>query len=245
MKKYLKTKTILAFLVGFLLIGFGVLFVDYGKTRSELAKLKKEKGKALLDENRELVNKVGKLIVLPNETPTIAVVRDLAKLKDQAFFTQAKERDKVLVFMNAKKAILYDPVANIIIDVAPVSIPTPSPEATSTAKISPTPTSKPTVIISKKAYKVALYNGTQIVGLTKKYEPELLNLLTEIEVVDKDDALEDYKESVLVNLSDIEQEEFEALSDLLKIKTGSLPKGESKPKGADLLIILGDDMADL
>lgn len=68
-----------------------------------------------------LVKKVGKLIVLPTEeTPTVATVSDPAALKDQAFFAEAKKGDKVLIYSNAKKAILYDPVANKVITIAPL-----------------------------------------------------------------------------------------------------------------------------
>ena len=67
-----------------------------------------------------LVEKVGKLIALPeDETPTIATIKQPDKLKDQAFFANAKEGDKVLIYTKARKAILYDPSADKIIQVAP------------------------------------------------------------------------------------------------------------------------------
>lgn len=70
-----------------------------------------------------LVTKVGRLIVLPlGETPTIATVTDAEKLKDQAFFAHAKAGDKVLIYTNARKAFLYDPAADRVIDVAPLSV---------------------------------------------------------------------------------------------------------------------------
>lgn len=74
-------------------------------------------------EAKALVAKVGKLIVLPeDETPTVATVSDPEKLKDQQFFADAKKGDKVLIYTNAKKAILYDPVLNKIITIAPINI---------------------------------------------------------------------------------------------------------------------------
>lgn len=74
-------------------------------------------------EAKELADKVGKLIVLPEgEVPTIATVTDPEALKDQAFFADAKQGYKVLIFNNAKKAILYDPIANKIVTVAPINI---------------------------------------------------------------------------------------------------------------------------
>lgn len=72
-------------------------------------------------EARSLIAKVSKLIVLPsNEQPTIATVTDLGALKDQLFFAQAHIGDKVLIYSVAKKAILYNPSENRIIEVAPL-----------------------------------------------------------------------------------------------------------------------------
>ena len=70
------------------------------------------------------------MIVLPeDEIPTVATVSDPEKLKEQPFFSDAKKGDKVLIYANAKKAILYDPMANKIVTVAPINI---GPEDTKT-----------------------------------------------------------------------------------------------------------------
>ena len=76
----------------------------------------------LEDESKKLIEMVGKLILLPNEQPTIATVTDPSKLSDQIFFKNAKVGYKVLVYSVAKKAILYDPISNKIIEVGPVNI---------------------------------------------------------------------------------------------------------------------------
>lgn len=98
----------------------------------------------------DLVTQVGKLMELPkNETPTIATVSDVTKLKDQPFFALAKNGDKVLIYTNAKKAILYRPSDNKIIDVAPVNIGSSASVIPSvTPKATVKPTSKPTEVIS-------------------------------------------------------------------------------------------------
>jgi hypothetical protein len=73
------------------------------------------------DENKQLVEKVGKLIILPaNEEPDIATVIDLNKLKDQPFFAKAQVGDKVLIYSQAKKAVLYRPSTNEVIELAPL-----------------------------------------------------------------------------------------------------------------------------
>lgn len=74
-------------------------------------------------EVKDLIARVSKLIVLPkDEEPTIATVSDPIKLQDQPFFVKAKAGDKVLIYPNSKKAILYDPTNNIILEVAPVNL---------------------------------------------------------------------------------------------------------------------------
>ena len=77
-------------------------------------------------EAQELVSRVSQLIVLPEgEVPTIATVQDPEVLKEQPFFARAKKGDKVLIYTNARKAILYDPDNNKIVEVAPVNIGNP------------------------------------------------------------------------------------------------------------------------
>lgn len=68
------------------------------------------------------IKRVSKLMVLPaDETPTIATVSDPEKLKDQPFFANAKKGDKVLIFSNSAKAILYSPTEDKIVEVAPIN----------------------------------------------------------------------------------------------------------------------------
>ncbi len=70
----------------------------------------------------ELRNEVGKLIELPsNETPTIATVTNVSNLQNQAFFANAQNGDKVLMFAQAKEVILYRPSTNKIVQVAPLN----------------------------------------------------------------------------------------------------------------------------
>lgn len=74
-------------------------------------------------EVKSLVEKVGRLAVIPtDETPTVATVSDPEALKNQAFFVDAKKGYKVLIYSNAKKAILYDPVNDKIVNIAPLNM---------------------------------------------------------------------------------------------------------------------------
>ncbi len=69
-----------------------------------------------------LVEEIGMVMVLPEgETPTLATVSDPELLQGQAFFRNAKEGDKVLIYTTAGKVILYDPIAKKIVEVAPIA----------------------------------------------------------------------------------------------------------------------------
>lgn len=70
----------------------------------------------------QLTEKVNKLYNLPEETPTIATVEDKDKLKDQPFFKDAQNNDKLLMFTNAKQAIIYRETDNKIINSGPIVI---------------------------------------------------------------------------------------------------------------------------
>ena len=104
-----------------------VVFAVYSYT--QLAELRGDPQRVAEKEVEELVNRVGKLIVLPEgEQPTVATVSDVESLREQPFFAQAKNGDKVLIYTNARKVILYDPVKNKIVEVAPLNIGETVPE---------------------------------------------------------------------------------------------------------------------
>jgi len=92
----------------------------------ELSVLKSNPQVVAKEEADLLISRVSQLIVLPaGEMPTIATVSDIEKLKERPFFANAKNGDKVLIYTQSKKAILYDPVNNKIVEVAPVNIGNP------------------------------------------------------------------------------------------------------------------------
>src|SRR5665213_3079004 len=61
----------------------------------------------------ETVNKVGKLFLLPTgEQPTLAIVNDASKYNSVSFFKNAANGDRLLVYAQAREAILYRPSIN-------------------------------------------------------------------------------------------------------------------------------------
>lgn len=101
-----------------LLILCAFLFTQYRDAQKKLHPAAEVKKQTI-----SLVGKVSKLAVLPSgETPTVATVLHADKLKDQSFFVDAQDGDKVLVFNSKKRAILYRPSSNQIVNIAPVNV---------------------------------------------------------------------------------------------------------------------------
>ena len=78
-------------------------------------------------EVKDILSKVGKLIELPTgEEPTIATVQDAERIKSQPFFAKAQNGYRVILYSNAKLAILFDEKGNKIINVGAINLSTPS-----------------------------------------------------------------------------------------------------------------------
>lgn len=101
-------------------------------------------------EANKLKEQVGKLIELPNENPTVATVVDVEKLKSQPFFTSAQNGDRVLIFAEAKKAVLYRPGTNKIVEVAPINIGDNTGTTAGATTTQPTPTTTPKATTKKQ-----------------------------------------------------------------------------------------------
>ncbi len=112
-KKITKIITILLVVAVLLSVFF---FLQYRSSAKNPDALNREKIESL-------VMKVEKLIDLPKgELPTLAEITSIENLKDQPFFAKAKVGDQVLLYTVARKAYLYDPVANVIVEVASVNL---------------------------------------------------------------------------------------------------------------------------
>ncbi|MBP9772048.1 MAG: hypothetical protein KBD16_03970 [Candidatus Pacebacteria bacterium] len=110
-------KKTLLFAVIFLLLA-GIAYYFFAKYQE----LKQNPDAINQEEAIALAAEVGEIMVLPqDEIPTIATVSNPELLADQAFFKDAKKGDKVLIYSQAGKAVLYDPEAKKIIGVAPIS----------------------------------------------------------------------------------------------------------------------------
>ncbi len=109
-----KNKLIGLIVVIVLIIGgyYAWTFLAPGQTEQQ----KQEK------EIKALVAQVSKLMVLPEgELPQVAEIKDAAlAAKEQPFYTGAQNGDKVLVYVNARKAIVYSPSRDMIVNAGPI-----------------------------------------------------------------------------------------------------------------------------
>lgn len=218
-------------------IGASVFFFQ---RYQKIQKLLQNPTEAAKEETRTLVAKVGTIIDLPKgEEPTVATITDVNQLQDQLFFIKAKNGDKVILYTNSGKVILYRPSENKIIDVAPINI--------GGGNAGPTPTLAPPPPASSLV-KVALYNGSQTVGLTKIMENELKNSFPEIKIVTRENAGQpDYKKTLVIDLSGRQGELAQKIAGMLNGTVGDLPEGEAKPvfenEPIEMLVIAGNDYA--
>jgi len=171
-----------------------------------------------------LVEKIGNLMQLPSdEEPSTATVLDKDKLKDQAFFKNAENGDKILIYSKAQKAILYRPLADRIIEVMPIAI-----DSTQNANTGAT----------TENIKIALLNGTNTDGLTNTAEINIKNKIANVDVVSKEKAKKaDYKDTIVVDVNGNKTDQTQTIADAVGGKVGSLPDGETKPD-ADILVIV-------
>jgi LytR cell envelope-related transcriptional attenuator len=132
--RYTSREKILYVILGVLavvgLIFAGWSYKEYRENQmvsKELALVRRDKPASAGSDVSQLIAQVGSLMVLPqNEQPTVATVTDLDKLQGQPFFANAQVGDKVLIYSQAGKAILYRPGENKIIELAPLNTPEPS-----------------------------------------------------------------------------------------------------------------------
>ncbi len=99
-------------------------FLNYTQTKKQLAILTDPKLASELSqrETEVLLEKIAKHAVLPKEkNPVVAVINDVEQLAaTQDFYSMAHNGDKVVIYSNARKAIIYDEKADRIVNIGPV-----------------------------------------------------------------------------------------------------------------------------
>lgn len=78
----------------------------------------KSEGRGVRDDDPEvavMMDRVAKVVALPDERPTIAIVTDSTRLEQTSFFASAENGDRVIIFSGAGRAILYRPSTGAVL----------------------------------------------------------------------------------------------------------------------------------
>jgi cytoskeletal protein RodZ len=183
------------------------------------------KGPSIIkSEEKALVAEISKSLTLPkDEEPTVATVTDPEKLSSQFFFKDAQKGDKLLIYQNAKKVILYRPSENRVVEVGMVNI-------NGQAALTP----------SAQSYRMAILNSTKDTGITSSMETKIQQTDNAVQITEKGTSVLTYNESFLVDVKGDKSSEAQKLIQGLGIKTGNLPDAERKID-VDFILIIGAD----
>lgn len=203
-------------------------------------------GNAARDENNSYIAEIKKFMLLPeDEEPTLATVSDKEKLQGQPFFAKAENGDKVLIYSQAQKAILFRPSINKIIEVTSLtgglqgesssSVTEENPPAQETSPAAAE--SNPEAEVQKTPVRVAVCNGTNVKGLAATLA-EKISAIAGTEIIQKTNAVGNYDKTIVIDLTGKNEAMAEKISETLRGETGELPAGEIKPD-ADILVIGG------
>ena len=202
-------------------------------------------GEAAKNETDSYDAEIKKVILLPEgEKPTLATVTDKEKLGSQPFFAKTENGDKVLIYSQAQKAVLFRPSINKIIEVMPLASSdqnslsqTQNQGAPATTETQPQPAAE----VQKTPVRVVIYNGANVKGLAGKIEGKIVALDSiQVQVTDKTNAKGNYANTLIIDLSGGNSEALEKIKGAVGGEIGNLPDVETKPD-ADILIIGGSD----
>lgn len=228
-KKKISLKTILRVVVVLGLMGFaGWSFFKYQQAQTQVKELSNpdSQQEAIAKEREEVLAQVGKLMILPeDEEPTIATVTDAEVLSQyQPFFRKASDGDKVIIYVQSGKSIIYSPEKNIIVNVGTISVQ------------------------GNNALKLDTENPLNVEIRMGGASQERVDVLTEqlAKVVNVTDVVEaasqDYQGPVIVALTEDEErlKQAQIFSANLGVQlTTDLPEGEA-PSDAEVVVIVGN-----
>lgn len=177
-----------------------------------------------------IVNMIRQSVEIPsNETPTVATVTDQDKVRSQPFFASAQTGDKIVVFAQAKKAVLFRPSSGKIINIITLSDNRSAEPKSASASA------------QSESVAVSISNGTTKKGLAGLYESKIKEALPESQISLENAAKDDYQTTQVIAINQQKKSLAEKLANQIGANIAvDLPEGEVKPK-ADILIILGHD----
>lgn len=205
----------------------------------------------------EVVRKVSRHIVLPeNEQPTLATVSEVDKLRVQNFFLKAENGDKVLIYPQARKAYLYRPRTDKLIEVSPIAVgdesattpqnsqatqlPTTQPQVTPppTSSLSPTPNQPQTI-------KIEIRNATINQGIANIARTNITSQISNIEVTRVGNANnQNLSRTTLVVMNTSKQSDLQRIAQQINAEFQSENIQGEEGSSADAIIYLGTDYSE-
>ncbi len=213
--------------------------IRYQSTREELETLRSDPQAKVRAETEELIAKISILTDLPqDEVPMIATVSDASVLQDQSFFRNAQNGDKILVYTQASRAVLYRPSTNKVIEVGPVDI-NKSKLGAATSGVAGESDVPTTTEPAVATVRVVVYNGTSTDNIDDMVDT--LSSVENVEIVDSGKASGAYDRTMIIKLKDnVNGDVVANILDALQAEEADLPSEEKTPGAeADLLVILG------
>ncbi len=111
--KGMMVKVILGLVVVALIAG-GLYYRNYNSPEAEQARIEKE--------NKDMLAEIGERMLLPQEEPVIYNIEDPALLaSQQPFFTGSVEGDRLILFPQTAKAVIWSPERKVIVNVGPIT----------------------------------------------------------------------------------------------------------------------------
>lgn len=198
-----------------------IRFYDlYRQAEAKVPKTEKEMEKEIMDITAQLK----KIMNVPDEKPVIATVKDKNVLKSQqAFFANAENGDKLVIFQTARKAILFRPSTAKIIESGPLLV---SPNQQGQQQV--------------QSVKMMIYNGTTQTGLAQTTEENLKKAAGPLlETMVGTAKSTNYQKTLVIDLTGNNKQSVEQVAKYLNGEVATLPTGETKPEDADILVIVG------
>jgi hypothetical protein len=213
---------------------------------------------SLQDEKQRIVDAISRSMELPSgESPIVAAVTDVEKLRDQSFFPDAQVDDQLIMYSDAKKAIVYRLSSEKIVDIIPFL----EKEEEKIVKVGKELSSDQIAVANvpaengtekvlaetdvqvqeeEKKVRVAIYNGTKNKGVSEKLAEVINSANLDVNVVIKTNAKGDYGKTMVIDLIGNNAELVTNIAGSIggNVST-SFPQGEPMPE-ADVLVIGGE-----
>lgn len=243
-----RLKYVLIILAGIgLIASFGLLIYRHYRLQQEFTQARPESQVPLgidTEEAVRIMDKVRSLVVVPvGEEPTVARITDINRLSGQLFFTLAQNGDHVLVFQQARRAVLYRESENKIVEITTVNIagtPTPGTQQEVAGAETTQPTATPLVTPVTARFTVFLLNGLGDNETLDEIKQQLAQEAPELRVVGEAVAKRTYATSSIVDIAGDKAGQVKDIGERLNMELSVYPDGEDS-FSADFLIVVGLD----